>query len=84
MYPATDGLLVAAMSDLACPALPWWLLATTSRTYCPLRRVGAVLVAAGGASEIVLVDDGRRKGRPLFMIRDIVGLNDGQPLARMS
>lgn len=48
-----------------------------------LRRVAAVLDSLRSSSEIVLVDDSRSKGQPLF-IRDIVGLNDGQPLAWMS
>ncbi len=62
MYPSTDGLLVAPMSELPRPALSVVAPCYNEQDVLPefLRRVGAVLAAAGGASEIVLVDDGSR------------------------
>jgi len=62
LYPSTDGLLVAPMSELPRPALSVVAPCYNEQDVLPefLRRVGAVLAAAGGASEIVLVDDGSR------------------------
>lgn len=62
MYPATDGLLVAAMNELSRPALSVVAPCYNEQDVLPefLRRVGAVLASAGGGAEIVLVDDGSR------------------------
>ncbi len=62
MYPATDGLLVAAMSGLSRPALSVVAPCYDEQDVLPefLRRVGAVLDSIGGSAEIVLVDDGSR------------------------
>ena len=60
-----EGVLwVAAMSDLPRPALSVVAPCYNEQEVLPefLRRVGAVLDAAGGTAEIVLVDDGSRDG----------------------
>ncbi len=62
MYPATDGLLVAAMSEPSRTAISVVAPCFNEQDVLPefLRRVGAVLDAVGGTSEVVLVDDGSR------------------------
>jgi polyisoprenyl-phosphate glycosyltransferase len=62
LFPAADGLLVAAMTDFPRPALSVVAPCYNEQDVLPefLRRVGAVLEAVGGDGEIVLVDDGSR------------------------
>ncbi len=62
MYPATDGLLVAGMNEPSRLAISVVAPCFNEQEVLPefLRRVGAVLDAAGGTSEVVLVDDGSR------------------------
>jgi glycosyltransferase involved in cell wall biosynthesis len=62
LYPSTDGLLVASMSELPRPALSVVAPCYNEQDVLPefLRRLGAVLDSLGSSSEIVVVDDGSR------------------------
>jgi polyisoprenyl-phosphate glycosyltransferase len=62
LFPSTDGLLVAAMTEPSRPALSVVAPCYNEQDALPefLRRIGAALDAAGGVCEVVLVDDGSR------------------------